>query len=129
MLSPDLNSVSRYSRSRGPFTTRIISLSCSVIQISLVPPSLYFTTSNVPAGVVDAKNLNVEVLFLLKRDGSLEVDPKVLNRGGHPLFQIAAENALRAVRTCAPFTFLPVAKYETWREWEVNFNPLEMFGG
>jgi hypothetical protein len=82
---------------------------------------------NLPAGAADAKDLNVEVQMLLKQDGSLSAEPKVLNRSANPFFQIAAESALRAIRTCAPFDFLPVAKYDAWKDIEINFNPQYMF--
>src|SRR5262245_31978950 len=82
---------------------------------------------NPPAGVVEAKNLNVEVQMMLRQDGSLSAEPKVLNRSAHPLFQIAAESALRAIRTCAPFNFLPVAKFEIWKDIDITFNPESMF--
>ena len=42
---------------------------------------------------------------------------------------MAAESALRAIRSCAPYNFMPAAKYEAWKEVEVNFDPREMFGG
>jgi colicin import membrane protein len=82
---------------------------------------------NPPAGVVEAKNLNVEVQMMLRQDGSLSAEPKVLNHSTHPLFQIAAESALRAIRTCAPFNFLPVAKFEIWKDIDIVFNPESMF--
>jgi outer membrane biosynthesis protein TonB len=82
---------------------------------------------NLPAGALDSKDLNVEVQMLLKKDGSLSAEPKVLNRSANPFFQVAAESALRAIRTCAPFDFLPVAKYESWKDLEINFNPQYMF--
>jgi colicin import membrane protein len=82
---------------------------------------------NLPAGAADAKDLNVEVRILLRQDGSLSADPTVLNRSSNPFFQVAAESALRAVRTCAPFDFLPVAKYEAWKDIEINFDPQYMF--
>lgn len=82
---------------------------------------------NLPAGAADAKDLNVEVQMLLRQDGSLSAEPKVLNRSANPFFQVAAESALRAIRTCAPFDFLPVAKYEAWKDIEINFNPQYMF--
>ncbi|RAI25621.1 TonB C-terminal domain-containing protein, partial [Rhodoplanes serenus] len=55
---------------------------------------------NPPAGAVDGRELIVRVRLQLRQDGSLSVDPAVMNRGGHPQFQIAAEAALRAVRRC-----------------------------
>ena len=82
---------------------------------------------NLPAGAADSKDLNVEVRILLKQDGSLSAEPTVLNRSSNPFFQVAAESALRAVRTCAPFDFLPLAKYEAWKDIEVNFDPQYMF--
>jgi colicin import membrane protein len=82
---------------------------------------------NLPAGAADARDLNIEVHILLKPDGSLQAEPRVLNRSANPFFQVAAESALRAVRTCAPFNFLPVAKYEAWKDIEINFDPQYMF--
>jgi hypothetical protein len=47
----------------------------------------------------------------------------------HPAFRVGSESALRAVLECAPFNFLPVAKYELWQDITLDFNPEEMFGG
>jgi len=82
---------------------------------------------NLPAGAADAKDLNVEVQMTLRQDGSLSAEPRVLNHSSNPFFQIAAESALRAIRTCAPFSFLPVAKYDAWKDIEINFDPQYMF--
>ncbi len=83
---------------------------------------------NPPVGVREARDLAVRVRFSLNRDGSLSGEPVVANRGSNPMFQVAAETALRAVRSCQPLR-LPAAKYEFWQEVEVNFDPAEMFGG
>jgi colicin import membrane protein len=71
----------------------------------------------------------VLVHFDLGQDGALIALPKIMNRGSSALFQIAAESAVRAVQTCAPFKFLPAAKYDAWKEIEINFDPREMFRG
>jgi outer membrane biosynthesis protein TonB len=84
---------------------------------------------NVPAGVVDAKELAVVIRFELNRDGSLKGAPVVVNRGSHPVFQVAAEYALRAVINGAPYTFLSQATYDAWRDLEVNFDSRLMYGG
>jgi colicin import membrane protein len=83
---------------------------------------------NPPVGVREARDLAVRVRFSLNRDGSLSGEPVVTNRGSNPMFQVAAETALKAVRSCQPLR-LPAAKYEVWQEVEVNFDPAEMFGG
>ena len=84
---------------------------------------------NVPVGVAEARDLVVTVRIQFKQDGSLQADPRLMNSGSHPAFQVAAESALRAVRTCAPFSFLPVAKYEAWKDVIVDFDPRDMFRG
>jgi len=84
---------------------------------------------DVPVGVRDARDLVVTVRIQFKKDGSLTSDPTVVNRSSQPVFQVASESALRAIRKCAPFSFLPPAKYEAWKDVEVNFDPREMFGG
>ncbi len=83
---------------------------------------------NPPVGVLEARDLVVIVSFSLNRDGSLSGEPAVKNRANSPMFQVAAESALKAVRTCQPFR-LPAAKYEAWQDVIVNFNPVDMFGG
>lgn len=83
---------------------------------------------NPPAGAVEAKELIVQIRLMLRQDGSLSADPLVLNRSGHPFFQVAAESALRAIRRCQPYR-LPIAKYEIWKDVEVTFDPRDMFRG
>ena len=84
---------------------------------------------NVPVGVAEARDLVVTVRIQFKQDGSLQTDPRLMNSGSHPAFQVAAESALRAVRTCAPYSFLPAAKYEAWKDVIVDFDPRDMFRG
>jgi len=82
---------------------------------------------NVPAGVVEADKLIVVVQILLKQDGNLSAEPALLNRSSHPLFRIAAESAMRAIRRCQPYQ-LPIEKYQAWRDVEVTFDPRDMYG-
>jgi colicin import membrane protein len=83
----------------------------------------------VPTGVQNARELVVTVHIRFRKDGSLAATPEVINQSAHPLFHVAAESAVRAVHECAPFSFLPVAKYDAWKELEFDFDPREMFGG
>jgi len=84
---------------------------------------------NPPAGLADARDLIVVVRIRFNQDGSLSADPTLSNSGSHPTFQVAAESALRAVRRCAPYSFMPVAKYDVWKDVEVTFDPRDMFRG
>jgi outer membrane biosynthesis protein TonB len=84
---------------------------------------------NPPAGAADAKDLIVEVRIRFNQDGSLAAAPTVSNRGSSSYFQVASESALRAVVRCAPYTFLPAAKYDAWKDVEVTFDPRDMYRG
>jgi outer membrane biosynthesis protein TonB len=84
---------------------------------------------NPPAGLADARDLVVVVRIRFNQDGSLSADPTLSNSGSHPTFQVAAESALRAVRRCAPYSFMPVTKYDVWKDVEVTFDPRDMFRG
>jgi outer membrane biosynthesis protein TonB len=84
---------------------------------------------NPPAGAADARDLIVEIRIRFNQDGSLAAQPTVSNRGSSTYFQVAAESALRAVVRCAPYTFLPVAKYDAWKDVEVTFDPRDMYRG
>ena len=84
---------------------------------------------NVPVGLAEARDLVVTVRILFNKDGTLSADPRVMNHDSRPVFQAASESALRAVRSCAPYSFLPVAKYEAWKDVIVDFDPRDMFRG
>jgi len=83
----------------------------------------------VPVGLAEARDLIVTVRIQFNKDGSLSADPRLMNSGSHPAFQAASESALRAVRRCAPYTFMPPAKYEGWKDIIVDFDPRDMFRG
>ena len=61
-------------------------------------------------------------------DGYVQSGPSVLNGGGDPLFNLAAEAAMRAVNRCQPYV-LPAEKYDLWRDINVTFDPREMLRG
>jgi hypothetical protein len=78
---------------------------------------------DVPAEIRKTRELAVSIRIDLKSDGSLAAPPVVINRGQNPLFAKAAESAVRAVRKCAPYTFLPAASYNQWKDIIVDFDP------
>ena len=80
------------------------------------------------AGAADGRNLVVPVSFDLNPDGSLKTDPVLTGGGSSPAFSLAAENAIRAIKQCAPYP-LPSADYANWQHLDVDFDPKAMFGG
>ena len=83
---------------------------------------------NPPAGAADARDMHVEFNVKLRIDGALAAEPVLIERSTAPYFQAFAESALRAVQRCQPYS-LPAAKYEVWRDLDLNFRLDEMFGG
>ena len=80
-----------------------------------LPPGVFNDDTHFASFVVDIH---------FKRDGSLATDPVVtsVDSGSDPKYRLATEAALRAVRTCAPYAFLPVARYEAWKDAPAGFD-------
>ncbi|MFN7709422.1 MAG: hypothetical protein ACK5O7_00450 [Holosporales bacterium] len=81
---------------------------------------------NVPAAVKNASSLDVRVEIQLNLDGSV-ISSRVLDSGRaarDPMFRVAAESALRAVKDprCVPLK-LPAERYNDWKKIEIHFNP------
>lgn len=66
----------------------------------------------------------VTLRWRLNADGTLDGSPQVQRPQTTPVFQIAAEAAVRAVQQCQPFN-LPQEKYNAWRTITWDFDPRE----
>ena len=86
------------------------------------------TCWTVLAGAADGRELVVPVSFDLGPDGRLLSDPVVTGGGSSPLFSLAAENVVHAIRQCEPYA-LPAGSYDKWHHWDIDFDPRAMFGG
>ena len=82
-----------------------------------------------PADMSNPRSLLVEVNIELGVDGRLLRDPVLVTpssrAGANATLAVAIDNALRAVRQCAPFN-LPANRYETWRSVKFSFDPRRM---
>lgn len=85
---------------------------------------------NMPAGAKDAASLAARVKVKLQQDGtviSAELAPDQRGRYNADFtFRAAADSAIRAVHKCSPLKNLPVDKYGSWREMEINFDPRDL---
>ncbi len=66
--------------------------------------------AKMPGGGGGADTPIVNVRFRLRQDGSLDGEPVVVDRQNTPLYAIAADASIRAIKQCAPFQ-LPPDKY------------------
>lgn len=79
---------------------------------------------------LDAKNpekLVVRVEVALRSDGHVQsvdlLDKAWIARSSDPYLQVAAQRAVNAVTKCAPYDFLPVEKYDRWKNMTLRFKP------
>ncbi|BAT61658.1 IgA-specific serine endopeptidase autotransporter precursor [Variibacter gotjawalensis] len=77
----------------------------------------------------DVRNIAVVLRIRMNKDGTLSADPQLVDRVAGSGYQVAADAAMRAVKGCAPYTFMPTAKYEQWKDFEINFDPRQMNRG
>jgi colicin import membrane protein len=78
-----------------------------------------------PGGGGGIETTVVTIRWHLRPDGSLDGEPAIEQPQSGPVFQIAAEAAIRAIKTCVPFT-LPPDKYASWKTIIWDFDPREM---
>jgi colicin import membrane protein len=76
-------------------------------------------------GGPDTPTVNVE--FHLNQDGSLAGEPVITDRQNTPLYSIAADATVRAIKQCAPFQ-LPPDKYGAWSKVTLIFDWPAMLG-
>ncbi len=84
-------------------------------------------------GAPEPEKLIVVIEFELNRDGTLSSQPRVanelqINLSGNQFWRVAQREAMSAVVKCAPYDFLPVERYESWKEFRFNFDPSQMVG-
>ncbi len=78
-----------------------------------------------PAGGGSSEVPVVTIKWRLRQDGTLDGAPHVERPQNSPLFQAAADAALRAVACAVPFQ-LPPDKYAAWKEIQWDFDPRQM---
>jgi hypothetical protein len=83
---------------------------------------------SLPEGVASTQHVKVIVRVALKQDGSLAGNPELIEFAPTPSTPGLVQNAMRALRQCAPYRMLPVAKYDQWKLLDLNFSPDAMAG-
>jgi colicin import membrane protein len=78
-----------------------------------------------PGGGGGIETTVVTLKWHLTSDGSLDGEPATQEPQSDPVYQIAAEAAIRAVKKCTPFS-LPPEMYTSWKTIIWEFDPREM---
>jgi hypothetical protein len=82
---------------------------------------------NIPAGAMDAQNLQVTIRAVINPDRTV-ASAEIVDNGrlGDSFYRAAADAARRALFLCSPLA-LPPDKYEQWQQITFNFDPRDMF--
>jgi outer membrane biosynthesis protein TonB len=82
-----------------------------------------------PSGMSAAQSTRVVLRVFLRPDGTLVGEPMLIeasaSRDGPRLMQAA----IRTLKDCQPFAFLPADKYREWKVLDLSFSPRDMGGG
>lgn len=78
---------------------------------------------NAPAGVATTERLHVVLRLALTRDGVLMAPPALIEGSASPHGPALMESAIRALRQCQPYRFLPQDRYEEWKVLDLTFSP------
>jgi hypothetical protein len=82
-----------------------------------------------PAGVSQSQTTRVVLRVYLRRDARLANDPVLIEARPTGDGPAIVQTALRAIKDCQPYAFLPPDKYGEWKVLDLSFTPKEMAGG
>jgi hypothetical protein len=78
---------------------------------------------NAPAGLADDGQLMAVLRVSLKPNGTLAGEPTMLAASASSSGPALLQTAMRALRQCQPYGFLPSTKYNEWKVLDLNFSP------
>lgn len=82
-----------------------------------------------PDGMSPAQTTRVVLRIYLKRDGGLSAEPLLIEGPASRDGPMLLKAAIRTLKDCQPYAFLPADKYREWRMLDVSFSPRDMTGG
>ena len=81
-----------------------------------------------PEGMSPAQTTRVVLRIYLKRDGGLSAEPLLIEGPASRDGPMLLKAAIRTLKDCQPYAFLPADKYRDWKMLDVSFSPREMAG-
>ena len=82
-----------------------------------------------PDGMSPAQTTRVVVRIFLKRDGGLAAEPLLIEASASQDGPLLLKAAIRTLKDCQPYAFLPPDKYREWKVLDLSFSPRDMAGG
>ncbi len=82
-----------------------------------------------PGGVSPTQTTRVVMRIYLQRNGMLSNEPQLIEASASREGPLLMQAAIRTLKECQPYAFLPAEKYREWRMLDLSFSPREMAGG
>jgi len=82
-----------------------------------------------PDGISATQSTRVTLRISLKQNGALAAEPMLIEASASREGPLLMQAAIRSVKECQPYGFLPPDKYREWKTLDVSFSPKEMGGG
>jgi hypothetical protein len=80
-------------------------------------------------GSVTSATTRVVLRVYLRRDGKLGAEPVLIEASASRDGPVVMQTAIRALKECQPYGFLPADKYGEWKILDLSFTPRDMAGG
>ncbi len=87
------------------------------------------TCWKLPDGMSDAQTTRVVLRVFLKPDGRLAAEPLLIEASASQDGPLLMKAAIRTLKDCQPYAFLPADKYKEWKVLDLSFSPRDMAGG
>ena len=78
---------------------------------------------------VSSPTTRVVMRVYFRRDGKLASDPVLIEASASRDGPVVMQAAIRALKECQPYGFLPADKYGEWKILDLSFTPRDMAGG
>ena len=82
-----------------------------------------------PGGVSPTQTTRVVMRIYLQRNGMLSNEPQLIEASASREGPLVMQAAIRTLKECQPYAFLPPEKYKEWRMLDLSFSPRDMAGG
>jgi len=81
-----------------------------------------------PDGMTAAQTTRVVLRIYLRRDGGLAGEPVLIEASASRDGPVLLKAAIRTLKECQPYAFLPADRYREWKVLDLSFSPRDMSG-
>jgi hypothetical protein len=81
-----------------------------------------------PKGVTSTERVKVVIRVAFAPSGAIAGEPTLVEATASPAGPALVQSAMRAIRQCQPYNFLPANAYKEWKVLDLSFTPAGLIG-